>query len=133
MWEIENKIKEANSWVQRGKNALKSEETEIAEEYFNEALDVFPECKEALNYLGEIYIKKRNYKRARKLLKHALRIDPDYEEAKSNFGITTTHLKKFDASFLDYGEALCCFISLILIIIAVVVYVTTGVMLPIPL
>ena len=132
LWEIENKIKEANNWLERGKNALKSEEIEIAEDYFNEALDVLPDCKEALNYLGEIYIKRRNYKRARRLLKRSLRIDPDYEGAKSNLGITSTHLKSSELNFLDYGEFICSFIIIIIIVVAVVVFITTGIMIPLP-
>jgi predicted O-linked N-acetylglucosamine transferase (SPINDLY family) len=61
---------------------------------------------DALQLLGSIAIKTKNYARAAELLKKAISIKPDFADAHFNFGIALKELKNTDAALHHYEKAI---------------------------
>lgn len=57
-----------------------------AKKLYETALERSPRLVSALNNLGAIYIKEKNYAAARRVLEKAIRIDPDYVDPYYNLG-----------------------------------------------
>ena len=127
-YEMEKKFIDATQWFEKGINAYKSAEYEIAVEYFKKAVEIYPDCKQAWNYLGEICISSANYKKAQEYILQALKIDPLYKPAMKNKNIIRENLRKlYKGDWPEWAEALFAFACMIFIIIGTVVGIITGV------
>lgn len=77
-----------------------------AKKYYEEALKIDNNHKEAHNNLGLIYYKEKNYEEARKCYKKVIELDDNYIESYNNLGLIYYELKNYDEAIESYKKAI---------------------------
>ena len=80
--------------------------SEIAIQYYEKALDLWPTYEHAMNNLGNVYKNLGKYEKAETLFHQALAISPTFAVSWMNLGIVQTNLNKFQDAEQSYTEAL---------------------------
>jgi len=73
---------------------------------FQKAVNINPEHKESLNYLGYISTRFKKYDDAISYYKKAISIDPKYSDAMNNLGVTYLELEAWDEAIRYFKMAL---------------------------
>jgi Tfp pilus assembly protein PilF len=93
----------ADLWSNKGLIALRREQISVAKEHFIKALRLNQELAQAYNNLGYIYLKyEKSYGRAHDNFQRALKVNPDYLEARYNLALTFFYMKDKDKARKEY-------------------------------
>ncbi len=85
---------------------LEMKELDLAEEFFNKAIEIMPEYAEGLNNLGNVYRLKQKPKEALLFFNRALKLSPDFADAHNNIGIVYKENDDFEKAKFHYKKSI---------------------------
>ncbi len=89
-------LRQANPHYRLGKIFFVHNFQQEAIENFERAIQLNPKILKAYKLLALIYLKQKNYERARELLEQAHAIEPDFPDILNCLGVTYTHAGKYE-------------------------------------
>ena len=99
-------IKKADAYNKLGASYLNNGQLNEAFVKFQTALNLDPENKETLNYLGLISAEFKKYDEAISYYKRAISVDPTYSKAINNLGVTYAATENWDEAIKHFKAAL---------------------------
>ncbi len=99
-------IKKAEAHTKLGRSYLNNRQLNEAFIEFQKSVELNPENKKSLFYLGYISARFKRYDEAVSYYKSAISIDPNYSDAINNLGVTFAEIERWDDAIQQFETAL---------------------------
>jgi Tfp pilus assembly protein PilF len=97
---------DADTYYKLGLSKMNEQNLQGAVVEFNKTIRVNPNHKDALNSLGQIYIRYEEFDKAVECFQKAVAASPNFSEAYNNLGIAYAHMGRWEKSIEAYNNAL---------------------------
>jgi type IV pilus biogenesis/stability protein PilW len=97
---------DADTYYKLGLSKLNEQNFQGAAVEFNKAVKVNPNHKDALNSLGQLYIRFEDFSKAVEFFQRAVNVSPNFSEAYNNLGITYAKMGLWEKSIEVFNTAL---------------------------